>query len=333
MVVIKNIKWFLIFVIIGLVALIFLFSQHHKNKIHLTPTKNLVAKHINRQVHKVDFHFQCERIVHIDLKGAPPKVSYYRKLFPLLSQLGATGLLLEYEDMFPYSGRLINVSAYNAYSIEDVAIVNKLAKENNLKIIPLIQIFSHMEFLLKLHEFKEFREIPSYPQVICPTHKNTAFLLVSMIQQVVRAHPDIDMIHIGSDSVNYLGQCNRCSQYVQNVGDSKNTLFLNHIKNVTSVIKIMFPKLRILMWDNQLRSMQIEEVLNSEINDQIEIVVWKYTNDVYEDLGPSLWEGYGRTFKNVWISSAFKAAGGKIKRWLTCSFISFNSDQSKKCPR
>jgi hypothetical protein len=41
------------------------------------------------------------KIVHLDLKGMPPRVSYLAKLFPLFKQMGVTGILLEYEDMFP----------------------------------------------------------------------------------------------------------------------------------------------------------------------------------------------------------------------------------------
>ena len=53
------------------------------------------------------------RVVHLDLKGAPPKPSYFKSLFPLLQDAGATALLIEYEDMFPYWGRLKNISAKN----------------------------------------------------------------------------------------------------------------------------------------------------------------------------------------------------------------------------
>ena len=55
------------------------------------------------------------RLVHLDLKGAPPIVKYYEKLFPLIKKCGATGLLIEYEDMFPYSGKLQDIAAHNAY--------------------------------------------------------------------------------------------------------------------------------------------------------------------------------------------------------------------------
>ena len=59
-------------------------------------------------------------LVHLDLKGAPPKISYYRKIFPLFKTLGAKGLLIEYEDMFPYSGNLQMLAANNAYTVVSI---------------------------------------------------------------------------------------------------------------------------------------------------------------------------------------------------------------------
>lgn len=35
-----------------------------------------------------------QRIVHFDLKGAPPRVTYLKKVFSLIRNLGATGILL-----------------------------------------------------------------------------------------------------------------------------------------------------------------------------------------------------------------------------------------------
>lgn len=111
-------------------------------------------------------NFPGEKIVHLDLKGAPPKISYYEDFFRLISSMGATGLLIEYEDMFPYEGPILgNIAAYNAYTLDEVQIIKDTAKKHNLKIIPLIQTFGHMEFLLKLKKFINVREVELYPQV------------------------------------------------------------------------------------------------------------------------------------------------------------------------
>ena len=40
------------------------------------------------------------RLLHLDLKGAPPKIDYLIKILKMTSDLGVTGVLLEYEDMF-----------------------------------------------------------------------------------------------------------------------------------------------------------------------------------------------------------------------------------------
>jgi hexosaminidase len=110
--------------------------------------------------------FRGYRVVHLDLKGAPPRVSYYEDFFPLIRNLGATGILIEYEDMFPFSGpQLQDLPAYNAYSKADIRHILQLAADNELEVIPLIQTFGHLEFLLKLQKYTELREVQKYPQV------------------------------------------------------------------------------------------------------------------------------------------------------------------------
>uniref|UniRef100_A0A2K6QAT0 Hexosaminidase D n=1 Tax=Rhinopithecus roxellana TaxID=61622 RepID=A0A2K6QAT0_RHIRO len=85
------------------------------------------------------------RLVHLDLKGAPPKVSYLSEIFPLFRALGANGLLIEYEDMFPYEGSLRLLRAKYAYSPSEIKEILHLAGLNELEVIPLVQTFGHME--------------------------------------------------------------------------------------------------------------------------------------------------------------------------------------------
>ncbi|XP_071881752.1 hexosaminidase D isoform X2 [Anas platyrhynchos] len=100
-----------------------------------------------------------QRLVHLDLKGAPPRAAYLRQVLPLLRTLGATGLLLEYEDTFPYTGPLEPLRAPHAYSRQELQELLGLAKEQGLEVVPLVQSFGHMEFVLKHKEFAHLREV------------------------------------------------------------------------------------------------------------------------------------------------------------------------------
>lgn len=314
--VLKSPKVLLLFLLLGTFAVwYFTYLGHYNNskKIH---SHQHSSNHFfdNKQFRgvangKVNL-FNAEKIVHLDLKGAPPKISYYEKLFPLLGALGATGILIEYEDMFPYAGKLRNVSALNSYTIEDIKTINALAIKSNLAVIPLVQTFGHLEFLLKLDEFSHLREVPEYPQVICPTHKETVDLIVNMLDQVIMAHPQIKLIHIGADEVYYIGQCQRCFDTLAQLNWSKNELFLEHILAIAKQINSKYKYLRILMWDDEFRSMSAKQLKDSRIAEFVEPVVWKYTKEVFEELGPSLWNMYAIVFPKIWIASAFKGATG-----------------------
>lgn len=82
-----------------------------------------------------------QRLVHLDMKGAPPKIEYLLKVLHMVSRLGATGILIEYEDMFPYEGDLQVVTARNHYSKEDVQTILDKCNELDLDVIPLVQTF------------------------------------------------------------------------------------------------------------------------------------------------------------------------------------------------
>lgn len=125
-----------------------------------------------------------QRLVHIDFKGAPPKLLYLQKLFPLIKRFGGTGLLLEWEDMFPWSGNLSPIAASNAYSKAEIREILKMAAVNGLEVIPLIQTFGHVEFALKLPDFAHLREVQESPQALCPSFNASMKFVEQMVDQV-----------------------------------------------------------------------------------------------------------------------------------------------------
>lgn len=264
--------------------------------------------------------FKGHKIIHLDLKGAPPKMSYYSYLFPLLKKLGATGVLVEYEDMFPFADSIEDIHANNAYSKKDIAQIQILARKNQLIIIPLVQTFGHMEFVLKLDRYKDLREVPHYPQVLCPTHNKTLPLIYEMINQVISAHPASKYLHIGADEVYQIGECSRCLDVMAKKQWSKRQLFLDHVFTVVKYIKEKYPNLTVLMWDDEFREISPQEIIDRGLHSMIEPVVWKYTTDPGTTLTDQLWESYATVWKQVWVATAFKGATSPDRYYTDISY-------------
>lgn len=274
-----------------------LFEKLDKNEFSL----NGIINHANSI-------FQGDKIVHLDLKGAPPVIEYYNYFFKFIHQLGATGILIEYEDMFPYEDDLSEISSGNHYSKTDLSTIKKLAKENHLMIIPLVQTFGHMEFVLKLEKYKNYREVSRYPQVVCPTYNGTLPLIKSMIDQIVKAHLGIKYLHIGADEVYNIGECQRCIDEMSRKKWGKQELFLNHVTSIARYIKTKYPYLTLLMWDDEFRDIPSREILNSGLNKLVEPVIWKYTKNPESSLNEQLWDNYADIWPEIWIATAFKGA-------------------------
>jgi hexosaminidase len=189
---------------------------------------------------------KMQKLVHIDLKGAPPKMSYFKELVAYFKFIGATGLLyvlginvqlfsslyfmkgfffqhkrIEYEDMFPYDGDLKDIANANAYTKSNLDELFKLLEQNDMIVIPLVQTYGHLEFVLKLEKYKYLREVEKHYQVITPCIDDTyTKVLYPMIDQILDSHPKtIKHIHIGCDEVYHVGKNNACEKFKNNVQD------------------------------------------------------------------------------------------------------------------
>ncbi|KAF1537954.1 Hexosaminidase D, partial [Eudyptula albosignata] len=197
------------------------------------------------------------RLVHLDLKGAAPRVSYLEEVFPLLSQLGANGILIEYEDMFPFKGELEILKSPYAYSEEDIERIQQLAELHKLEVVPLVQTFGHVEFILKHEKYQHLREVERFPNSFNPHVPDTLALLKSILSQVIEKHRRSTWIHIGADEVFHLGEGMDSKNWMsRNKGDT-GTIYLKHIKEVLGFIATQYWGLRALMWDDMLRKISV----------------------------------------------------------------------------
>ncbi|CAD6186313.1 unnamed protein product [Caenorhabditis auriculariae] len=262
-------------------------------------------------------------IVHLDLKGAPPVVNYLTLLFPLLREQRVDAVLIEYEDMFPYSGILKNLSRAEHYSRQEISKINEIAWANQIQIVPLIQSFGHLEFVLKHAEFSHLRENPMSETTICPSDANSLKLIEEMILQIKKLHPESTQIHVGADEAYYVAQDKRCVMNMRNRNMTKSELTLRHIAQVGFLAKKAGFQ-SVFVWNDMFDKEDEGALFNSRIHNFITPVVWGYAEDVsIANYFPSgLFDRISKVFNNFWIASAFKGANGinqtfiDIRRYL-----------------
>ncbi|XP_043484727.1 hexosaminidase D-like [Leptopilina heterotoma] len=260
--------------------------------------------------------FGSHRLVHIDLKGAPPRVSYFEKLFPLLRSWGATGLLLEWEDTFPYNRELSPIgsngpsSLTNGYTTQEARQILQMAGDSGLAVVPLVQTFGHMEFVLKHDEWSSLREVDRFPSSMCPSNPGSLPLVKSLIRQIVSFHPDIQYLHIGADEIWHMGLCSVCTKRVNSNKGGKSSLFLEHVVGIAQYIKETYPCLKIIMWDDMLRSIDLHVLNEYYIGKYVEPMIWHYNSRENFALPSDMWDKYSLVFPNIWAATAFKGATG-----------------------
>jgi len=256
-------------------------------------------------------------LVHVDMKGGPPTPKYLVQLLPIFKSWGATGLLLEWEDMFPWQGDLKVAAREGHYTVADVEEVLQSAQLLELEIIPLVQTFGHLEFLLKHQQFSHLREMPDFPNSLRPVdsdkdqEKSEGLALVcEMVRQVVDLHKP-KRIHIGCDEVWCLGHSPVTSAYLETRRLTVTDLFLAHISLVARFAKSLACSPRVLVWDDMMRAAESEQL--QPLQDLVEPVVWNYGQSLFFPVG--MLARYTAVFGSarIWGGTAWRGASGSCQ--------------------
>ncbi|CAF3812291.1 unnamed protein product [Rotaria magnacalcarata] len=248
------------------------------------------------------------KYIHLDLKGAPPKANkFYDSFFNFLQnlQMGVKGVLIEYEDTLPLHGNLANISHHAAYTKSDIALIQEAGKMHRIDIIPLIQTFGHLEWILKLERFKSYRDDLSLPTVISPCINETYILLEDLLQQTLDMHPNSNIIHIGCDEVSLKYSNPACNEASTSISEQ----YVNHIRRIVDIVHKIRPECRILIWDDILRADQFvsNKRLLNQLKGLVEPVSWNYFTEFDNNYKfSSAWKTFPKFFTNTWIASAFK---------------------------
>ena len=178
----------------------------------------------------------------------------------------------------------------------------RVCEDLKMEVIPLVQTFGHMEFVLKHDEFSYLRDVNNSPDSICPCHTDTMAIISEIIDQVMEFHNKAKYLHIGCDEVFHLGECSECNEK----GGSK--LYVNHVMNVAGYVKKKY-NIKAIIWDDMLRNLFLGEL--HLLSQFVEPMVWVYTEDVRSFVPLHVWSRYSLAFPFIWTASAFKGAHGE----------------------
>ncbi|XP_054702502.1 hexosaminidase D isoform X2 [Grus americana] len=248
------------------------------------------------------------RLVHLDLKGAPPRASYLaevrRRGHPgppaprpgpthPLSPPGPAGAAAA-----PRPGRHRAAAGVRGHL--------PLRGAAGAAAGP-----ARLQFVLKHREFAHLREVKAFPNALNPHKEESRALVKAMIDQVMALHEDLKWFHIGCDEVYYLGEGEESKQWLQQQDNTPEKLWLSHIKAVATCVASSYPSVTPIVWDDMLRGIGEETLAESGVPQLVQPMIWDYAADLDVEGKVQLIEKYRRCgFSKVWFASAFKGATG-----------------------
>ncbi|KAA8581088.1 hypothetical protein FQN60_002669 [Etheostoma spectabile] len=187
--------------------------------------------------------------------------------------------------------------------------MQEFARSKGMEVIPLVQTFGHMEFVLKHRPMWSLREMGHCVSTLNP-HKEEGFRLVmEMLRQVVELHPGLNTLHIGADEVYMLGEGGESKLWLASPGRTVEQLFLKHVTKVAQAIKEAWPHMTIIMWDDMMRGMTQDTLKASGLVGLVQPMLWDYTPNLDVDTTVSLLEKYcSAGMSELWAASSFKGS-------------------------
>lgn len=217
------------------------------------------------------------KIAHLDLKGLQRTSSLLFEHLEMLGAMGYDGLLVEYEDRFPYREAEFATEPEEVWSVAFHRAFLERAKECGLQVIPLQQTLAHLEYIQRWDRYRDFGIVnPTSGEPIESTTlhlgKTTAReWMKALVHEMIEAHPDSHYIHLGMDESWSLGV------YARELGVDPLALFLDWLEELCTLCREQgrTPLIWSDMLEDHLAPSQLERL--KALRDEVVLVVWDYT--------------------------------------------------------
>ena len=248
-------------------------------------------------------------IVHLDFKGGNIPLNYLEKLLPSIKKWGANTLLLELEEFFPFQGDLkieTTKSGENSLKQGDVQKILKLALLNDLHVIPYINLCSDLGFLLnrnsKYHAFQT-NDIDT----INPGVSSSIDFTVNLMKQMVNLYKDtVSWVHIGCRLPGHYGWSMAEKSWMHSTNSGLGELYLNYLSQITGRIHKDYPKLKLIVWGNDLMKISPFSISKFNITNHIYPMFESYSKGKHLNLDEESLISTANLFPAIFTASAYK---------------------------
>uniref|UniRef100_A0A8D8QT56 Hexosaminidase D n=1 Tax=Cacopsylla melanoneura TaxID=428564 RepID=A0A8D8QT56_9HEMI len=243
--------------------------------------------------------------VHFDFKGAPLSLSYITDILPILAYTGTTGLILEWEDMLPYGDKFDNTHPYKE---TQVFFILAKAEANNLTVIPLVPLYSDMDWVLKVKDYARLRQSFNDTRFMCPNATVSLDLISKMINRVMDFHRDAKYFHIGFRGP-FPQESQDCS-YECCKGRPLYDVIIDYLVTIVFHFHHLYPHMKLLMWDDLFRCIPVGSVkkLKGMGNYVIPVVQPLEEAGLFGENLESYTAFLSAIFPEVWISGSYRGS-------------------------
>ncbi|EDO35946.1 predicted protein [Nematostella vectensis] len=290
--------------------------------------------------------FLEHKLVHLDFNGAPPRMSYLLELVPFLRSWGATGFLIEYVDMFPFTGNLQFLTSQEAYrSVTKTVSITTLVSRFHCILISesgLVPRVINMANASKItqkslgtsrEEILQFQSAcSSYGLIVIPLvqtfghleyalrHPRLAHLRETARYTNVLCPNKEGSVPLIKEIIDQVADLHPHSQWLHVGGDEVYNLKTCEsckmdVRNKSAIfLHHMLPVLRhvsnrnlsAIIWDDMMRDWELPQL--SLMKGLVEPMLWGYKPTLQGYFSQAMLERYVVVFPRVWLASAFKGA-------------------------
>ena len=205
------------------------------------------------------------KIQHLRLCPYTLRTEHIRELFIKFKAAGFNAVMIEYENVFPYTD-FPELKSESTYTPEEISAIDSYAEESGIELIPKGLSFSHIDYLLKVEKYKHLADGNGSLNLLA---RESFEIICRSTENLLQFHPSSKIIHLGGDEMFNLGRAPETSDFVTRHGISR--LYVQFVNKLTERLKA--EGLRIAIWSDMI--IRYPEAIDEMDKDTI-IFYWNY---------------------------------------------------------